>query len=1111
MRRTAILAVCTIFLFQLCLSVVPVQNVTAEEFKANIRVDRDVGSGLLRNNASIAVDDGDIYILWEDSRNGGLDIYYSKSSNEGTSFLLDVRVNDNPIDDGTYQQYPDVVGHNGTVYVVWDDERAGGGSHRIYFAKSTDGYMFDANVLVSDSGSEEKLPSMAIDSVSGIIYVAWSSQEMEIRLARSVDDGESFESSVLVSDSLINHREAPEVAVNSTGKVYVVWSDGRSGFMPPSYLDDDFDVYIANSTNNGQDFGTNVPVNEVIREVVQASPSISIDGNDVVYVAWEDERLGNPRIFFAKSSDGSNFGPNVMVNDAFYHRESPYITHHDASIAVNQSGSPIFVVWTDDRGGNYNVYLAKSQDGGNTFYTATSRFGGNFFFDVNRPLNGLRNSAEAVILDNGNGVLDPGVLNGSDSPDTIVATGYANLWEDLEGHRIRYSDMNDNLRWDMDEDIVMDTPVIHYPRVKPYGVNPLDNTTGNFITYLRWDLRNADAMYYTVEPNERMVVDSFGLAGAKDEGLNPENEGLWPGDPISSIEIGFAYKTDSGYDGVNQLTWSFSQASETPFFQVLDTGGTEVYESVDLFAQGVDTVEEMQQLNISFVNEASSQYNVSFNSMWLSIDRGHADGFDMYDILVYDGGVASTEKKQLSDLTALDNVLFIDANATALYERGEPLLVSESYVGPGGTINESFEVLPRGDGSEWSLVFEPFPLNDAVGPYHEERPDIALDSMGHAYVVWRDGRKDVSDSIYFTTTDVSDVVPPEVRHCYPEDGAINVTLDTDVSILFSEPMRMETTTRVTMDPQASWDWSWNVDWTNLTYTPYQPLEYNTTYLVTIDGAIDMSGNILQSPYYCQFHTTEAPVIFHTPPEEMPVMDEPIEILATISDNDTIAYATLFYTNIGESSFSQANMVLFSGSSVSGEWRAHIPAQPTIGYVSYYIVARDAHGNIGRNPVVGKYDLMVVDNTLPSLTHNVIRFANAGSLVDFTATVTDNLGIFKVKLYIKPVGVSHFNPPLEMKRVGFTDEFACEVSLPEVDGKMHYFIVAQDAWGNVAYSGNETSPHAVSVTGAPIEWGPMLLWGPIFVVIGLVYLGIFVRFRRQRGKADEEEIEEETGE
>ncbi|UCD91602.1 MAG: Ig-like domain-containing protein [Methanobacteriota archaeon] len=1096
------MAVGTIFLFQVCLSMALIPGVVAEEFRANIRVDRDVGAGPLRNGASIAVDDGEIYIAWEDSRNGGMDIYYSKSSNEGTSFLLDVRVNDNPVVDGTLQQRPDVVGHNGVVYVVWDDGRAGVGSHQIYFSKSTDGYVFDSNVMVSDSGSEETAPSMAIDPASGIIYVAWSSQEKMIRLARSLDNGDSFESSVLVSDSLINHRKGPEVAVDSTGKVYLVWSDGRSGTLPSSD-EDDFDIYIANSTDNGQTFGTNVPVNDVIEDVVQEDPSLSIDGNDVVYVVWVDERLGTPRIYSAKSSDGSNFGPNIMVNDPYYHRESPQITHHEPSIAVNQSGSPIFVVWTDDRGSNYNVYLAKSQDGGQTFYTGTSRFGGNFFFDDNRSFNGLRNSAEAVILDNGNGVLDAGVLNGLDSPDKLVVSGYANLWEDLEGQRLQYPDMNDNLQWDKDEDIVIDTPVVHYPRVKPNGVNPVDNTTGNFITYLRWDLRNADAMYYTVEPNERMVVDSFGLAGAKDEGLNAENEGLWPGDPISSVEIEFAYKTDSGYDGVNQLTWSLSLAGETPFFQVVDTGGIEVYESVDLFAPGVDTVEEMQQLNISFINEASSQYNVSFNSMWLSIDRGHADGFDLYDILVYDGGVVSAEKKQLSDLTALDNVLFIDANATALYERGEPLLVSESHVDPGGIINESFEVLPRGDGPEWGPVFEPFPLNDAIWPYQEERPDIAVDSMGHAYIVWKDGRnQDVSDSIYFTT-DVPDTVPPEVRRCYPQDGARNVSLDTHISVLFSEPMKMETTTRVTMEPQPIWDWSWNVDWTNLTYTPYEPLEYNTTYYVTINGAKDMSGNVLQSPYYCQFHTTEAPVILHDPPEDMPVMDTPIEIRAIISDNDTVTDVTLYYTDIGESNFSHTNMVLLSGSAVSGTWIGYIPPQPSIGYVSYYIVAEDAFGNVGRNPATEKIDLMVVDRTPPSLTHSPIGSAGAGSRLNFSVTVTDNLGIFKVKLFIKPVGASHFNPSLEMVRVGMSDVFSCELTLPKVDGKMRYFILAVDEWGNTAYSGNVSTPHTVTISGAPIDWGPVLLWGFVFVAIGLIYLTMFIRSHTRRRKVEQE--------
>lgn len=1106
MRRIAIVTVCTIFLFQLCACALTSQDVSGEEFKPNVRVDRDVGAGPVRKNASVAVEDGNIYIVWEDSRNGGMDVYYSKSSNEGTSFLPDIRVNDNPIDDGTLQQYPDVSTHNGTVFVVWDDGRAGAGTHRIYFSKSTDGYSFTANIQVSDSGNSERYPSMAVDPVSGMIYVTWASLDREIRLARSIDGGESFEPSVLVSDSWINHRKWPDLAVGTAGKVFAVWSDGRSGDLPFP-LGDDYDVYIANSTNYGQTFGTNVPVNEVLEDVIQSKASISVDGNDVVYVVWEDERLGTPRVFFAKSSDGSNFGPNVMVNDPFFHRKSPQITYHDASIAVNQSGDPILVVWTDNRGGNYNVYLAESNDGGNNFFTGTSRLGGNFFFDDNRSFNGLRNSEDAVLLDNGNGILDPGVLNGSDSPDMIVASGFANLWNDLEGQRIRFCDMNDNNMWDKDEDIVMDTPVIHYPRVKPMGTNPEDNTTGNLYTYLRWDLRTGDSRYYTVEQLERMVVGWFALKDARDEGLNDENTGLKVGDPISSVEIEFAYKTDSGYDGTSQVTWSLSLASEKPLFQVVDTDGVEVYERFDLFAQGLDTVEELQQLNISFVNDATSQYNVSFNSMFLAIGRGYADSYDIYDIQVYDGQVMSEQNKFLSNFSATDNLLFIDANATGFYERGEPFVATESHVAPGGTINKSFEVLPRGDGPSWTSVFEPFPLNDAVGSYVEESPVIAVDSKGHAYVVWRDGRNmGLYDTIYFATD--ADSLPPEVLDCFPQDGSVNLPLDTYISVLFSEPMRMETTTKVTLTPRTDWDWSWNIDMTNLTYNPIQLLEYNTTYLITINGAKDMSGNVLATPRYCQFRTTEAPVISHEPPY-LPVMEEPIEILATISDNDSITDATFFYTNVGETNFSQTNMVLVAGSYVNGSWRAVIPAQLDMGYLSYYMVARDTFGNVGRYPASGEHDLMIVDGTPPSLTHSVIRTATAGSNLSFTATVTDNLEVFKVKLHIRPVGASHFNPPLMMERVGQTDEFTTNVTLPNKNGDMYYYIEVLDGWGNAAHSGIGMSPHKVAVTGAPLDMGAILFWAPLFFFIALIYLGMFIYFKAEKMKSEKEKSEPES--
>jgi hypothetical protein len=316
MRRFVVLAVIMILFTQFILVLMPQITVTAEEFRDNVRVDSNVGSGTIRGAPAIAADNGNIYIVWQDNRNSAADIYYSRSNNQGVSFLRDIRVNDNPTTDGTYQQNPDIAAGNGTICVVWEDGRAGIGLHEIYFAMSTDGLAFDPNMKVSDGGTEERHPSIAIDEVTGNIYVAWASSEKTIRLARSIDGGQSFEPSIFVSDTTLYGRSHPGAAVDSTGKVFVAWSDGRLG-IPPFWVDY-YDVFIANSTNGGLSFGTNVPVNEIDTDAVQMRPSISIDGSDAVHVSWEDERRGSRDIFYSKSIDGSNFGPDVIVNDPYW-------------------------------------------------------------------------------------------------------------------------------------------------------------------------------------------------------------------------------------------------------------------------------------------------------------------------------------------------------------------------------------------------------------------------------------------------------------------------------------------------------------------------------------------------------------------------------------------------------------------------------------------------------------------------------------------------------------------------------------------------------------------------------------------------------------------------
>ncbi|MCK4444244.1 MAG: Ig-like domain-containing protein, partial [Thermoplasmata archaeon] len=900
----------------------------------------------------------------------------------------------------------------------------------------------------------------------------------------------------------------PSLAIDSTGKVYVIWSDMR--LVVPPYIETPYDVFIANSTDNGQSFGKNVPVNEVHIQIPQKRPSISIDGNDVVHVAWEDMRNGNSGVYYSRSSDGANFSEDVIVNDPYNHPRTPSISHEHPSIAVHQSGSPIYVVWMDNRVGTHSIYLAKSTDGGYSFHTATEGVGGNYFFDGNFTLNGGRNSNEAVVLDDDNGILDPGILNGIDSPDRIVVPGQANLIEDLTGYRLRFCDFNDNQEWDGDEDIVVDAGlnagVILYPKVLPERQNPEDTTIGNIITFLRWDLRNGDSMYYTIEKDERMVVGWFDVANAEDETRNPYLKGLRPGDPISGVKIEFAYKTDAGYDGSNSLTWSEALVVENPFFQIVDTGGIEVYETVDLYAFGVDSVEKLQQLNVSMVNDASSSTNVSINSMSLSIERGLPDGYDIYDYLVYNGSVASPLGMPLTNFSDSDDLMFIDGSGNGIYDRGEPLVVTMDDVEPGGQINDTFEILARGDGPHWDAVTEPFPLNDDLDNSYQETPDVAVDSAGETYVVWMDKRHmPFSEAIYFTTTAL-DVIQPWVLQCIPSAGSAEVPLDSAITVIFSEPMQSDTTSYVFFSPETEGLWEWNWDKTNLTFIPSSLLQDNATYSILVLTGKDRSGNLLQMPRSCSFRTVEGPAIAHFPPLDS-YAGEPIDIIATISDNDTVVDATVFYMNIGETFYSQILLTLDSGSPVSGIWKGQIPAQPFMGFMSYYIVGTDGVGNTGRSPATGEYTLIVGDGEPPLINHDVVKSAQAGSEVTFTAIATDNIHVFNVRLYIKPMGSDRYNPPISMDRVGLSDEFQVMVRMPDADGNLYYYLEVVDEWGNKVSSGNETSPHKLSITGAPLDVGAIATWGTLFVVISLIYVGLFIHIRGP----DEDEVEEEEEE
>lgn len=101
-----------------------------------------------------------LYICWSDYRNGDIDVFIAISSDRGRHWSKPVRVNDDPLHDGTDQffQWMAVDPITGVVYVQFYDRRADPANQKIGFtlARSTDGGRTFTNYGWSGNDFESK-------------------------------------------------------------------------------------------------------------------------------------------------------------------------------------------------------------------------------------------------------------------------------------------------------------------------------------------------------------------------------------------------------------------------------------------------------------------------------------------------------------------------------------------------------------------------------------------------------------------------------------------------------------------------------------------------------------------------------------------------------------------------------------------------------------------------------------------------------------------------------------------------------------------------------------------------------------------------------------------
>jgi hypothetical protein len=173
---------------------------------------------------------GKLFIVWADSRDGNSDIYFDWGSDSGgvLVFLGNKRVDTDTT--GAAASLPTICSSPTNLYIFWTDARTDSGD--IYFSRSTDGgTTWDAEKKVNtDTGTA--LQSAPLSVASGAnVYVAWQDfrdSDANIYFSESADSGTNFTPEVRIDDDVTSAAQsAPAVSLQGSS-VIVAYQDARS-------------------------------------------------------------------------------------------------------------------------------------------------------------------------------------------------------------------------------------------------------------------------------------------------------------------------------------------------------------------------------------------------------------------------------------------------------------------------------------------------------------------------------------------------------------------------------------------------------------------------------------------------------------------------------------------------------------------------------------------------------------------------------------------------------------------------------------------------------------------------------------------------------------------
>ena len=266
------------------------------------------------------------------------------------------------------------IDENGTRHLAWIE--GGKDRHELFYASlGTKDKEFPTPIHINKEGPAvaaiHQSPGLALGPQNQI-HLSWSSPNPESKgnpFASLLRLSSSHTKTVAFSPPIIVNDDAPptshtfdNLCVDKKGTVHLAWIDSREGRKNPK-------TYVTRSLSQGNTVEKNVPLQGHTCVCCRTSLATAPDGS--IYIAWRQVIENKFReTVVARSIDGGKTysAPIVVGHDRWDFQGCP---HRPASIAVDGQGR-LYVTWyTEGPDDVPGIYLATSDDHGQTFSPRT--------------------------------------------------------------------------------------------------------------------------------------------------------------------------------------------------------------------------------------------------------------------------------------------------------------------------------------------------------------------------------------------------------------------------------------------------------------------------------------------------------------------------------------------------------------------------------------------------------------------------------------------------------------------------------------------------------------------------------------------------------------------